>query len=49
MTTSSFISGDGTYRRMMAAAPVTTIIDIAALKYMYGATFNSNAGSTVYS
>ena len=49
MTYYSFIGGDGTYENNDGSGPQTYMIDdIAALQYMYGANFNTNAGNTVY-
>jgi serralysin len=49
MTYYSFIGGDGTYEENDGSGPQTYMIDdIAALQYMYGANFNTNAGNTVY-
>ena len=49
MTYYSFVGGDGLYDNADGSGPQTYMIDdIAALQYMYGANFNTNAGNTVY-
>jgi serralysin len=50
MTYYSFIGGDGLFDNADGSGNQSYMIDdIAALQYMYGANFNSNAGNTVYS
>ena len=49
MTYYSFIGGDGLYENNEGSGNQTYMVDdIAALQYMYGANFNTNAGNTVY-
>jgi serralysin len=50
MTYHSFIGGDGDYDNAEGSGDQTYMLDdIAALQYMYGANFSTNAGNTVYS
>jgi len=49
MTYYSYIGGTGFYENADGSGNQTYMIDdIAALQYMYGANFNTNAGNTVY-
>ena len=50
MTYYSYIGGDGEFYRINDGSGNQTymIDDIAALQYLYGANFNTNAGNTVY-
>jgi len=50
MTYHSFVGGDGDYDNADGSGAQTYMLDdIAALQYMYGANFSTNAGNTVYS
>lgn len=49
MTYPSYIGGDTTFRNAAGSGNQTYMIDdIAALQYLYGANFSTNAGDTVY-